>query len=302
MKNSTENSSDNASVPAISVVVPVYNMERFLPQALDSVISQSLGEIEIICVDDGSTDTSPQILAEYAARDPRIRVITQENRGVGPARNVGIRAARGEFVAFLDPDDFLPDDATYEALYRWAKEKRVKACGGSIHTFTKDGKFYVPEKSSGYSCDQAFPRDGLHRFSEWQFDYGFYRYIFDREMLVENEIFFPDYIRYQDPIFCARALDAAGTFYALKRPSYIYRWGDQKIDYTVPRRVCDQLRGVRDLLKFSRERGYAKLHRLQIIRLFEEFKPHILALVQREKEQLGGGMIPFPPRKFPIPA
>lgn len=269
-------------IPFVSVVIPVYNAEKYLRACLDSVVAQSLREIEIICVDDGSTDASPAVLAEYAARDPRVRVITQKNAGVGPARNAGIRAARGEFVAFIDPDDLLPDESAYEALYLWAKEKRVRVCGGGVCSLANDGRRCFPDASWGSNVDQAFPRDGFMRFAEWQFDYGFYRYIFERRLLLDNEIFFPPYIRYQDPVFCARALEAAGTFYALRRPTYVFRdWHSP--DYTDPRRVCDQLRGVRDLLKFSRERGRAKLHWLQIHRLFEEFKPHVLALVKREK-------------------
>lgn len=268
--------------PFVSVIVPVYNAEKYLRECLDSVVNQTLRDIEIICVDDGSTDSSPAVLAEYAARDSRVRVLTQENAGVGPARNAGIRAARGEFVAFLDPDDLLPDASVYEALYFYAKENRVRVCGGGVCSLANDGKRYFPDASWGANVDQAFPREGFMRFADWQFDYGFYRYIFERRLLLDDEIFFPPYIRYQDPPFCARALEAAGEFYALRRTTYVFRdWHTP--DYTEPRRVCDQLRGVRDQLKFSRERGYAKLHWLQLHRLFEEFKPHVLALVEREK-------------------
>lgn len=146
----------------VSVIVPVYNAEKYLRECLDSVVDQSLREIEIICVDDGSTDASPAILAEYAARDPRVRVITQENRYAGAARNAAIRAARGEFVAFLDPDDLLPDEKTYEALYLWAKEKRVHVCGGGLCSLANDGKRYFPDASWGSNADQAFPRADSH--------------------------------------------------------------------------------------------------------------------------------------------
>lgn len=294
-KFSSSQADSHADVaPAVSVIVPVFNMARWLRPALDSALAQSLREIEILCIDDGSTDDSPHILAEYAKRDPRVRVITQENRGVGPARNAGILAARGEFVAFLDPDDLFPSDDTLEALCVWAKEKRVRVCGGSICSLANDGKRYFPDASWGYGSEQAFPRDGFMRFADWQYDYGFYRYIFERKMLVENGIFFPDYIRYQDPIFCVRALEAAGTFYALRRTTYVFRdWHTP--DWTDPRRVRDQLRGLRDLLKFSRERGYAKLHWLQLHRLFGEFKDRIVATVKRERENLevGGGLVRF---------
>lgn len=97
-------------IPFVSVIIPVYNAEKYLRACLDSVVAQSLREIEIICVDDGSTDASAAILREYAARDPRVRVITQENRYAGAARNAGMKIARGDYLSFLDADDvFEPD-------------------------------------------------------------------------------------------------------------------------------------------------------------------------------------------------
>ena len=83
------------------MVIPVYNIERHLRKCLDSVVGQTLKNLEIICVDDGSTDESPRILAEYAARDSRVRVITQENGGPGAARNTGMEQADGEYLIFL---------------------------------------------------------------------------------------------------------------------------------------------------------------------------------------------------------
>lgn len=101
--------------PVLSVVVPVYNVAAYLPAALDSALSQSLKELEVIAVDDGSTDECSRILREYAARDYRVRVLRQDNAGQGVARNLGVTHARGEFLTFLDSDDVVPVDA-YEAM------------------------------------------------------------------------------------------------------------------------------------------------------------------------------------------
>lgn len=97
--------------PKVSVIVPVYNAERFLRQCLDSICAQPLREIEIICVDDGSTDASLSILREYEARDDRFRVLTQRNRFAGAARNRGMELAQGEYLAFMDADDYFVEDA-----------------------------------------------------------------------------------------------------------------------------------------------------------------------------------------------
>lgn len=105
------------NTPLISVIVPVFNMEQYLKQCLDSVTMQTFEHIEIICIDDGSTDNSPAILAEYAARDSRIIIHTQPNAGLSAARNAGLRIARGEWITGLDSDDWLEKDA-YEYFYK----------------------------------------------------------------------------------------------------------------------------------------------------------------------------------------
>ena len=97
-------------VPKVSVIIPIYNAELYLRQCLDSVCGQTLMEIEIICVDDGSSDSSLDILNEYVLKDPRIQVLSQENGGAGAARNCGLRAACGEYLSFLDADDFFEPD------------------------------------------------------------------------------------------------------------------------------------------------------------------------------------------------
>lgn len=91
----------------VSVIIPVYNAEKYLKECLDSVISQSLKEIEIICIDDGSTDNSLEILKEYTQNDNRIIVLQQKNSGAGVARNRGLKIAKGEYLSFLDSDDFF---------------------------------------------------------------------------------------------------------------------------------------------------------------------------------------------------
>ncbi len=105
--------------PKVTVIIPVYNVAAYLPQCLDSVIAQTLDDIEIICVNDGSKDESLAVLNEYAAQDSRIKIIDKANAGVSAARNDGIAAAQGEYIAFLDGDDFLEPDCL-EKVYATA--------------------------------------------------------------------------------------------------------------------------------------------------------------------------------------
>lgn len=94
----------------ISVIVPVYNSEKYLAACLDSILAQTVRDLQIICINDGSTDSSGEILAQYAKKDCRIIVLNQENSGVSAARNVGLRAAHGQYIAFADSDDILEPD------------------------------------------------------------------------------------------------------------------------------------------------------------------------------------------------
>lgn len=120
--------------PCVSVVIPVYNREKYLKECLDSVISQTYRNLEIICVDDGSTDKSPEILADYALADNRIRVIRQENSGPSAGRNRGIDAAQGKYLYFIDSDDYiLPGH--FEKLICLMEQDNLDVCLFNIHPF-----------------------------------------------------------------------------------------------------------------------------------------------------------------------
>ncbi|MDE6569554.1 MAG: glycosyltransferase [Alistipes sp.] len=107
--------------PKISIIVPVYKVERYLPQCLDSILGQTFGDWECILVDDGSPDGCPQLCDEYAARDPRFRVIHRANGGLSAARNSGLREARGQYIGFVDSDDWIASQM-FERLYRLITE------------------------------------------------------------------------------------------------------------------------------------------------------------------------------------
>lgn len=111
------------SQPKVSYIIPVFNVEKYLKECLNSVLGQTLQDIEVICVDDGSTDASPQILREYAAKDNRLRIIYQENKGAGAARNVGMKEAEGKYLFFMDSDDYCTADFLEKAT-NYADEKK----------------------------------------------------------------------------------------------------------------------------------------------------------------------------------
>lgn len=252
----------------ISVIVPVYNVEKYLPECLDSIINQTLKDIEIICINDGSPDNSLEILKRYAANDARIKIIDKKNEGVGKARNDGIHAAEGEFVAFMDSDDYYPAENVLECLYNAAKENSVKVAGGRKIRLKPAGSI---EKDSFFITEHGmkFGAEGLTDYSVYQYDYGYTQYIFERKMLVENSIEFPCYKRFQDPPFFIRAMNTAGSFYAADIDSYCYRLLPGEFKYSMDK-TLDYILGLIDNLDYSRSSGLAKLHCLTAMRLDKE--------------------------------
>ena len=113
-------------MPMFSVIIPVYNVEKYLDQCVQSVLNQPFTDLEAILVDDGSTDSSGKMCDEYAAKDPRVRVIHQENRGLGQARNAGLHVAKGEWILFLDSDDYWLENGLqliFQKIQMWPDEK-----------------------------------------------------------------------------------------------------------------------------------------------------------------------------------
>ena len=114
----------------VSIIMPVYNCEQYLEQSFRSALSQSLNRLQVICIDDGSTDRTSEILASIAATDERVVIIRQTNQGAGKARNAGLQVALGEIVSFHDSDDYYPDSTALEMLYNAAKQNDVQVSAG----------------------------------------------------------------------------------------------------------------------------------------------------------------------------
>ena len=132
--------------PLISVIIPVYNVEKYLHRCLDSVIAQTYQNLEIICVDDGSIDDSGKICDQYAVRDARIKVIHQENQGPSAARNRGLDAAEGEYIAFVDSDDYILEDM-YKKMLDKLLNYNVDLCVCQWQYEFSDGRQVVKKKN-----------------------------------------------------------------------------------------------------------------------------------------------------------
>lgn len=130
----------------ISVIVPVYNVEQYIDKCIVSLLNQTLNSLEIILVDDGSPDNCPSICDEYALKDSRIKVIHKKNEGLGKARNSGLEVATGEYIAFLDSDDYV-DITMYETLYEEALNNNLDICYCDVMNFDKKGRNYLYPRS-----------------------------------------------------------------------------------------------------------------------------------------------------------
>lgn len=118
----------------VSVIIPVYNVEQYLAQCLDSIVNQTLKDIEILCINDGSKDSSKEILEQYQAQDSRIIVVNKANAGYGAACNTGLRLARGEFISIIEPDDFI-DNKMFEEMYNLAVKNDTDIVKSSFYEY-----------------------------------------------------------------------------------------------------------------------------------------------------------------------
>lgn len=241
--------------PKVSVIMPVYNAEKYLQESLNSITKQTLREIEIICVNDGSTDGTKKILEAAEKKDSRIKAIHQENQGAGPSRNAGIKAAIGQYVAFMDADDWFPNECTLEVMFNLASEHAALVCGGSLLNYSA-GK--TTRAASG-GISYFFEKEGWVAFKDFQQDYYYQRFIFDRKMLVDNDIFFPNYRRYQDPPFFLKAMITAEKFYAMTQDTYVYRVDAAHVNWT-EQKVNDLLCALTDELMLTSSAQLADLH------------------------------------------
>ena len=227
----------------ISVIMPIYNAEKYLKEALNSIIRQSLQDIEIICINDGSTDNSLEILKEYASNDERIKIIDKSNSGYGATVNIGINNAKGEFIAIFEPDDIL-DENIYEKLYINARENNLDVVKCNFYNYwSKTGKNRRSGLIKRCSEDIPFePKDNLKIFechaSVWA---GIYR----KSFLDQNNIRFLETpgASYQDMSFNFKVYATAKKVMLLKTPLIFYRQDNPNSSINNPNKiycVCDE--------------------------------------------------------------
>ena len=240
--------------PKVSVIIPVYNVEEYLRQCLDSVINQTLKEIEIICVDDGSTDSSLEILKEYAAKDHRITVITQQNLHAGVARNAGLAVAKGEYVHFLDSDDWVEKEVLFNSVNACDKEK-TDICIFSGKMIDYKTRTIKPMPWLCKGIDKEFFLDDV---KDKIFDItspNCWNKVFKKSIIDDKDIRFQSLTNANDVFFTYAALLNSKKISIIKKEYITYRYntGTQitsTVKYTNPLNIYSALLAVK---KFAKE-------------------------------------------------
>lgn len=209
--------------PIISVIIPVYNVEMHLKKCLDSVLGQTLNDIEVIAINDGSTDNSLNILQQYSSKDARLKVINQPNQGVSAARNRGMKYAKGEYLGFIDSDDYI-ELKMYEELYKYAKKYGCDIVVTNVLDEDMNDSKVSLNFVEGFTAINHDQMDDFLKDHFFQFGHAVWNKIFKRRLIEDNHILFHDYreVSSEDMLFNLSVVSCASNMYYLNQPFYHY--------------------------------------------------------------------------------
>lgn len=246
--------------PRISVIVPVYDVEGYLAECLESVLGQSVTDIEVVAVDDGSTDSSPEVLERYADRDPRLRIVRQANAGLGAARNTGVEHATGEFLWFVDSDDVLAPGAL-DALLSPLLVTGSDLATGNVWRLTADGT--VPARFLAPAFRRTRLRTHVRRFPPLLADRVAWNKLFRRDFWDRHGFRFPTGVHYEDQYVTLPAHYLARSVDVVARHVYLWRVradGERSITQqrTDPSSMLDRVRAVEHVSRFLAGNGWQR--------------------------------------------
>ncbi len=231
----TKKMSEN--MPFFSIIIPVYKVEKYLDECIQSVLSQSFTDFEVILVDDGSPDNCPKMCDEYAQKDKRIRVIHKENGGVSSARNMGLDIAKGEYIWFVDSDDFIENDSLQKLFSVSEKEKPDAVCFGYKEQ-NKDGNSY-PVVSRPYmgatdkQLNLSIMFAGIVSSPNTGIDIGPVTKIFSGKIIEKNNLRFDETVRTaEDLLFTSNYFLYTENITVLSDCLYYYRYNDTSLSKT----------------------------------------------------------------------
>lgn len=228
--------------PKISIIVPVYKVEKYIHKCIDSILNQTFKDFEIILVDDGSPDNCGKICDEYAQKDDRVVVIHKENCGVSSARNAGLDIARGEYIGFVDSDDYIEDDM-YENLYNCSVLNNADISIIGVKEINELGMVlyeYIPNKINFSEI--------LKRAHAWN-------KLFKRKLFFENNLFFIENKYYEDLELISKLFIKANKVCNVDEKCYIYLQRDGSTTRERNEKVLDMLWAYTEIRKFLQCEG-----------------------------------------------
>lgn len=243
--------------PKVSIIVPAYNVEKYIEKCLKSLLQQTLKEIEIIVINDGSTDNTSSIISTFANADSRIRVINQENQKQGAARNRGIEIAKGEHIGFVDSDDEV--DSNYcEALLNTALKYDADIVTTNI---LKHKKFYKKWIVNYKKNDKAIMLNDKIKLCSDKTKRFFYatNKMFKKSFIQENQIFFSEGCYYEDIMFMAKAILKANLIVSCSKTIYHYYKNPNstvKSKDITGKKKQDYINAYKELQEFARENSF----------------------------------------------
>jgi len=213
-----------------SIIIPVYNVENYLEQCLNSVLNQTFADYEVVCVNDGSTDGSLEILNNFAEKNSRFQIIDQKNGGLSDARNTGIKAAKGDYIFLLDSDDWITENAL-EILNKNIENQDFIVFNGE--RFFEDGTIETPDK--GISEQKLAGWEYYNKYALQSRKFHFVctvLRIYRREFLIENKLFFKKGIYHEDNLFTPICCYCAENVKVISDVLYAYRIREGSITQT----------------------------------------------------------------------
>ncbi len=279
-------------MPKISIIVPVYNVQKYIRECLESLVNQTFNDIEIIIIDDGSPDESYKIYSEYASRDKRIKVIKKKNAGVSEARNTGISAAVGDYLMFVDSDDWMELDGC-EILINEMNRDSCDLVVSDAYTVTNGVK----------RINRVFAEDFVKRDHEFIRKYQCaclgYAYnpmpatkynvsglgspwnkLFSRRIIEENNLRFDSYVKgiYDDNLFTLHYLSCASSVSYVAKPAYNYRIVTQSLTQSYKQNTVDISRRIFERIQlFISEQNDSDFF----------LKPYYMYVIRRLSAELG---------------
>lgn len=264
----------------LTIIIPIYNTEKYLQECLESIANQNYKNIEVICVDDGSTDDSVQIVESFIAKDSRFNLIKAEHNGVSYARNLGLENATGEYVTFVDSDDKIEQETYSEALKHIEKVDfvcfKIKVFGENLHkNRNAENKYY------------NFKFKGLKQTNEKvlkKLDVSLCNKIFKISLIKEKNISFPNGLHYEDANFYWKYMLNSRTGYFIQKYFYNYRRREKSImaeSLSKVSKSIDHLLILEDLFSYLKKEDLLKINLNLCAYLLEHYFRFVVRLTPK---------------------